>query len=169
MFSGPFEYDDEHRLALRTVGLILQSRLLDSIRQELGGTYSITATPGAQRVPRPEYSIRIEWTSDPARTEMLVRRVFQEIEFVRDNELSTEQVTRIRDVLRRELDENSQDNGYLLDRIARRYEEGAGVASATAEADQIAALSAAALHRAAAAYLNTERYVKVTLMPAGKK
>ncbi len=171
VFSGPFEYDDEHRLALRTLTLVLQSRLLDTIRQELGGTYSITATPETQKAPRPEYSIRIDWTSDPARTAMLVQRVFQEIEFVKQTEFSEDQVNRIRDVLRRELEENSQDNGYLLDRIARRYEDGADTAgpALAAESDQIAALTGAAIHKAALTYLNTDRYVKVTLMPAAKQ
>ena len=72
VFSGPFEYDLDHRLALRTMTMLLQSRLFDSIRQELGGTYSITASPDATRTPRPEYTVRIEWTCDPARTEALV-------------------------------------------------------------------------------------------------
>src|SRR5206468_1217468 len=35
VFSGPFEYDDAHILALRTMTLLLQARLLDTIRQEL--------------------------------------------------------------------------------------------------------------------------------------
>ena len=46
----------QHLLALRTMTLLLQSRLFDTIRQELGGTYSITATPETRKVPRPEYS-----------------------------------------------------------------------------------------------------------------
>ena len=51
VLSGPFEYDDAHTLALRTMTLVLQSRLLDTIRQELGGTYSITATPDTEKFP----------------------------------------------------------------------------------------------------------------------
>ena len=82
VFSGPFEYDDAHTLALRAMAMVLQSRLLDTIRQELGGTYSITATPDTEKFPRPEYTVRIEWTCDPARTATLVQRVFEEIEFV---------------------------------------------------------------------------------------
>ena len=54
VFSGPFEYDDPHRLAFRTLTLLLQSRLLDTIRQELGGTYSITASPATAKFPRPD-------------------------------------------------------------------------------------------------------------------
>src|SRR5580765_567903 len=68
VLSGPFEYDTPHLLALRTMTLLLQSRLLETIRQELGETYSITATPDADKFPRPEFSVRIEWTCDPSRT-----------------------------------------------------------------------------------------------------
>ena len=48
--------------------LVLQSRLFETIRQELGGTYNIDATPDAQKFPRPEYKVRIDWTCDPAQT-----------------------------------------------------------------------------------------------------
>jgi zinc protease len=167
VLSGPFEYDDQHVLALRTMTLLLQSRLLETIRQELGGTYSITASPGAKKFPRPEYSVKINWTCDPARTEALVQRVFREIAFVRDTTLSSRQVTSIRDVLLKEFETNSQSNGYLLNQIARRYEDGeaANVAAAVNLKDAISALTADAMQRAAQTYLNTASYVRVTLMP----
>ena len=170
VFSGPFEYDDAHRLALRAMTLVLQSRLLETIRQELGGTYSITATPDTDKFPRPAYSVRIEWTCDPARTPTLVQRVFQEIEFVKTTHLSPNQVGRIRDALVREFEANSQDNGYFLNEISRRYEDGdaANVAAVGNLPDRIAALTGEAIQQAAQAYLNTGNYVKVTLMPAAK-
>ena len=83
VFSGPFPYDERHLLAFRAMTLTLQSRLFDTIRQELGGTYSIEVSPEARKAPKPEYSVRIDWTSDPAQTASLVQRVFDEIEFVR--------------------------------------------------------------------------------------
>ena len=165
VFSGPFAYDDAHVLALRTMTLLLQSRLFDSIRQELGGTYSITASPNASKVPRPEYEVRIEWTCDPARVAPLVQRVFQEIEAIKATYISRDQIARIREVLRREYEQDSQDNGYFLNDIARRYANG-DVAGAGSLPDQIAALSGTAIQQAAQTYLNTSNYVKVTLMPA---
>jgi zinc protease len=168
VFSGPFESDDAHKLALRTMTLVLQSRLSDAIRQELGGTYSITATPDTDKFPRPEYRVRIEWTCDPARTAALVQRVFDEIEFVRRTPLSTGQVSRIREALKRDFETDSQDNGYLLDQIAQRYEDGEGAGVALSLPDQIAALTGEAVQQAAKTYLNAENYVKVTLMPAAK-
>lgn len=170
VFSGPFEYDDAHRLALRAMTLVLQSRLLDTIRQQLGGTYSITATPDADKFPRPEYRVHIDWTCDPARTAALVQRVFEEIEFIKATPLSSEQVTLIRDALLREFEANSQDNGYLLNQISLRYEDGdaADVAAVGNVPAQIAALTGDAVQQAARTYLNTGTYVKVTLMPETK-
>ncbi|HEX3704288.1 MAG TPA: insulinase family protein [Vicinamibacterales bacterium] len=170
VLSGPIQYDDAHRLALRTMTLLLQSRLLDTIRQQLGGTYSITASPGTSKFPRPQYSVRIDWTCDPAQTATLVQRVFDEIAFVKTTALSAEQVGLIREGLVREFERNSQDNGYLLNQFARRYEDGdaANVAAIDNLPDRIAALTGDAIQQAAQTYLNTGNYVKVTLTPETK-
>src|SRR5262249_44828609 len=124
VFSGPFTYDAPHKLALDTMARVLQGRLFDTIRQELGGTYSITAIPVARKVPRPEYRVRIEWTCDPQRTAALVQRVFDEVSFVRTTRLTPDQMTRLRDGLLRDYESNSQDNRYALDQIVRHYEDG---------------------------------------------
>jgi zinc protease len=170
VFSGPFQYDDAHRLALRTAAMVLQSRLFDTIRQELGGTYSITVDPEMDKIPRPEYRVRIDWTCDPAKADMLTRRVLEEIAFVKNTPLSDGQVAAIRQGLLRNFQQNSQDNGYLLNQIARRYEDGDGadVASVVNLPARIAALTGEEVRAAAQAYLDTNRYVQVTLMPDGQ-
>jgi zinc protease len=167
VLSGPFEYDDAHRLALRAMALVLQSRLSDAIRQELGGTYSITATPDSEKFPRPQYSVRIDWTCDPARTAALVQRVFEELEFLKATRLSPEQMALLRTALVREFDLNSQDNAFLLEEISRRYENG-DTAAVVSVPDQIAALTATAMRLAAQTYLDAQNYVKVTLMPESR-
>jgi zinc protease len=151
--------------------LLLQSRLLDTIRQELGGTYSITATPDTQRYPRPEYAVRIDWTCDPARTATLVQRVFEEIAFVKGTLLPAGRVAVIRDALLRDFERNSQENGYLLNQITRRYQDGTAndLAPIVSSRDQIEKLTGAAIQQAAETYLDTANYVKVTLMPETKK
>ena len=167
VFSGSFQYDDLHTLALRTMARILESRLFDSIRQELGGTYSITADPDIEKFPRPQYVLRINWTCDPAQTDALVRRVFAEIEALKARPLSAPQMGLIRENLLREFERTSQDNVYLLNEIARRYKNGdtANLAAISNMPDRIRMLTANELYAAAQTYLHTDRYVKVILMP----
>jgi len=167
ILSGPFEYDASHVLAMRAVTLLLQSRLFDTIRQALGGTYSITANFDAQRFPRPQYAVRIEWTSDPDRTASLVQRVWQEVGFVRGVRLTDTQLMLVKESLLRDYERTSQENGYLLNAIARDYEDNGGknVADVGHLPDQIAALTSAEVYQAAQAYLDSANSVTVVQNP----
>jgi zinc protease len=167
VFSGPFQYDNAHRLALRAVAMVLQSRLLDTIRQELGGTYSITASDATERIPKPDYFVRIEWTCDPAQTQALVQRVFQEIEFVRSINFQNGQVSRIREALQHDNDMSSLENGFVLGQVSRRYENGEidDLAAISNYGERLGDLTGPLIHQAAMNYLNTSNYVKVVLMP----
>jgi zinc protease len=167
VLSGPFSYDVSQPLKMRTVGLLLQSRLFDTIRQDLGGTYSITATIGAEKRPREQYAVRIEWTCDPARTETLVQRVWQEIGFVKDLRLSSQQLMLVRESLLREFERDSQENGYFLNAIARDYQENGGKNLADIDhlPEQIAALTSASIHEAAEIFLRTDNSVTVVQNP----
>src|SRR5262249_38120461 len=170
VFSGPFADDDAHRLALQATTNVLEARLFDVIRQELGATYSITADSRTQHFPRPRYTIRIDWTCAPDQVDALIRRVFDEIAFVKTTPLSAGQVKRVRDIMSRDFERNIDDNGYLLDQIARRYENGEAetVSAIFHRPERIATLSADSIHEAAQTYLNMNRYVKVVLMPEAK-
>jgi predicted Zn-dependent peptidase len=89
---------------------------------------------------------------------------------VRDTSFTPDQVRRIRAALLRDFEQDSQDNGYLLNQIVRRYEDGdaAHVAAVFDLPDQIAALTGEAIQQAARTYLDPANYVKVTLMPQAK-
>ena len=170
VFAGPFVYDDANRLALHVVTLLLQARLSDAIREELGATYAITVESQSAGIPRPEYRLRIDWTCDPARTQSVVERVMTEVGFVRQTLLTPEQVSRLRSLLTRDFDRKSEENGYLLGQIARRYEDGDGanVGAALQPLSQISELSGAVIQEAARRYLDTDNYVRLTLMPETK-
>ena len=65
----------------------------------------------------------------------------------------------------RDFETNSQQNAYLLSRIIFKYEYDEDVADIFNMRPFYDQLSAPVLRDAAGAYLNTDRYVKVTLRP----
>jgi zinc protease len=79
-FTGPFEYTRDQRVAIRAVSLLLQSKLRERVREELGGTYGVGVTPGYTVIPRQEYSFSIQFACDPKRVGELTKVVFDEIE-----------------------------------------------------------------------------------------
>jgi zinc protease len=167
-FTGPFEADDAHRLALKAMAAVLQSRLLSTIREQLGGTYSISVSQVTQKIPIPQYSVGIQWACDPQRTADLVTRVFQEIELTKNILLNDRQVDVIRQAFQQEFDTNSKQNAWLANQMALKGENGEDIASIWEAPGDYRALTGAMIQQAAREYLNTANYVKITLVPAKK-
>jgi zinc protease len=168
VFSGPFEFDQAHRVAIRAVARVLQGRLQETIREELGGTYSIAVSESYERIPRPEYSIRIQFGSDPRRTNDLITRVMQEIEALKMTGPTDQQVNDAKEAFQREFETNIKQNGYLLGQIVLRYQSGDDVAGLWKVPEYYQKLDAATIQQAAKTYLDTKNYVKVTLFPEKK-
>ena len=169
VFNGPFVFDQEHRVALRAMSEILQTRLLEVIREELGGTYSITAGFGYQKYPKQDYSISINFGSSPDRTDDLIKRVFQEIEKFKTEGPTEKQLADEKEALIREFETNSTQNGYLLNQIQLRSYHGEAIEGLWMITDFYKKLDAATIKEAAKTYLNTNSYVKVTLFPEKKE
>ncbi|HEX6718847.1 MAG TPA: insulinase family protein [Pyrinomonadaceae bacterium] len=168
VFSGPFVFDQSHRVAIRAMSEILQTRLLDSIREELGGTYSITASAGYQKYPKPDYSISINFGCSPERTDDLIKRVFEEIEKFKANGPTEKQLNDEKEALLREFETSSTQNGYLLNQIALRFYHDEDPAGIWLVPEFYKKLDAAMVQEAAKTYLTTQAYVKVTLFPEKK-
>ena len=167
-FSGPFEYNQTNRIAIRAMSEILQRRLLEVIREELSGTYGITVSPTYQRIPRPEYSISIDFGSSPDRTEALVKRVFDEIEKFKREGPTEQQVTDQRETLLRDYERGSKQNGYLVNQIIARYENNEDVAGVWMLGDYYKKIDKTMIQDAAKKYLDPKRYVEVMLFPEKK-
>ena len=75
------------------------------------------------------------------------------------------QVLNARAALMRDFETNSRQNAYLLNRIAYKYEHGEDVTNIFNMRPFYDQLTVRVLRDAARAYLNTERYVEVTLLP----
>jgi zinc protease len=168
IFSGPFEHDQIHRVAIRAMAEVLQTRLLETIREELGGTYSIGAGPSYQRIPNQEYSITIQFGCAPDRSDDLIKRVFQEIEKLKTNGPTEKQVNDEKEALLREFETSSKLNTYLLNQIALRYQAGEDAAGIWSIPEYYKKIDGAMIQQAAKTYLNTNNYIKVTLLPERK-
>ena len=66
VFTGPFEFTPQHRSALNVMVDLLEIRLRDELREELGGTYGVSVSHSTSREPTPTYSIGISFGADPA-------------------------------------------------------------------------------------------------------
>lgn len=169
VFTGPFKYDQTQRVAIRVMADVLQNRLREKLREDLGGTYSVSVGAGYSKIPREEYSISIDFGSNPTRTEELVKEVLSEIEALKANGPTEKQVSDVREGMLRDYETSVKQNGYLLNQIVARYQIGDEVDTLFAVPDYYRKITVADVQAAARTYLNTGNYVKVTLFPETQK
>jgi zinc protease len=168
IFTGPFEYNQLNRVALRAMAEILQNRLRETLREDLGGTYSVSVGPSYAKIPREEYEVNIQFGSSPARVDELTKAVLQQIEDFKTKGPTPSQVSDVKETFLRELETSSKTNGFLLTNIASRYQYGEDLATLFNLADYYNKITPEMLQNAARTYLNTNNYATVQLYPEKK-
>jgi len=165
VFSGPFQNDEQHRVMATAMSDTLAGNLQRTLREDLGGTYGVSVVPRFTKRPTGEYRLTITFACDPARTDSLVKTAFQVIDDYKQRGPGVGQVADTRSALVRDLETNMERNDYLLNRILFKYEFGENVSDVFNMRPFYDQITVASLRDAAREYLDTNRYVQVTLVP----
>ncbi|MEO7192249.1 MAG: insulinase family protein [Vicinamibacterales bacterium] len=165
VFTGTFQYDQSHRTAIRAMAMALETRLRGALREELGGTYSVSVSAGYSKIPTPEYSVSINFGADPTRLNALAARVSTEIERLKTSGVTEQELSDVREALLREYEAGTKSNSYLMSNIAGRYQLGESLESFFTLDASYRSLTAATIQDAARTYLNPQSVVRVTLVP----
>jgi zinc protease len=168
VFTGPFTYNQVNRIAIRAMADVLETRLRDVLREDLGGTYSVSVGASYSKVPVPEYSLAIEFGANPDRTDALIKTVFEQLDLLKSAGPTEQQVRDVRERLLRDFETSMKQNRFLLTNLVPRYQYGEDLADFFAIPGMYKKLDAAAIQAAAKLYLNPKTYVQVTLFPEKK-
>ncbi len=168
VFSGPFEYDRHDVHELSALVDVLQIRLRDRLREELGGTYSVGVSASPTAYPRQRYAVSIGFGSAPDRVDELVKATFAEIDSLKQYGPTDTDVEKVREIELRELQSGLRQNGSWLSLITQYVHNGWDLADILGYEARIRALKASDVRDAARKYLDEKNYVSVSLYPAAK-
>ena len=166
VFTGAGRLSRLERSVLSAMANVLELRLREELREELGGTYSVGVSASASRVPRDEYRVSISFGSDPARTDSLVRAVFAQIDTLRASGPRPADLAKVKETLIRSRETNLRENGWWLGQLLQSERDGDPPAPPLEPV--LAALTVESLRAAAVTYLDRTQFVRVTLLPEGK-
>ena len=165
VFNGPFEWTRENRYAMASLAEVLRMRLRDVLREELGGTYDVSVSQSSERDPQQEYQFTIDFGSAPDRADTLRAAVFRELDRIKRDGPTAEDVEKVREMQRRADETELKQNGFWLNALAAaaRYDHDPRLILRRSELR--AKLSPTMLRDIARKYLNESRYVQVRLLP----
>lgn len=165
-FTGSIEYTRERAHLLSALAQVLEIRLRERLREDLGGTYGVNVSAAAAPHPYPQYSLTITFGSAPERVEELTGVLFEELESLKTHGPRADELAKVKELQRREWETNLKQNSYWLAVLLQRARTGADPRRAlTYDRDLIEPLTARKIQEAAKQFLRTDNYVQVSLLP----
>ena len=144
---------------------LLNMKLLEEIREELGGVYSIYASPSLMKYPAEEYGIYIQYTCNPARENEIIKAVDQVMKSIQNSPASAEELKKIKEMQLKELEKESKDNNFWLNALKGSLQYDYPFLTIEQRKARINKLTVKDIQTAAKTYLNTTNYGKFILNP----
>ena len=164
VFSGPMDWSRGESLALSAAGEVLQNRLRERVREQLGGTYAIQVGTRATALPASDFLFYVIFGSDPDRVEELLGEVEVEMDWLRDGG-EQEYLDTVKELMRTRREDQLRDNGFWLSQIQDAVQQGepfVEMGEFDARLDELTLEQVAA---AARRYLPMDQFVRVVLYP----
>ena len=166
VFTGPFDYGRENRLLLASTADVLDIMLREVLREELGGTYGASVNASTSRIPNPRYGVQISYGAEPGRLDELTAETFSVIDSLSTYGASEENLAKVRETRRRSRETDLEDNGFWLSAISGYDRDGEPLELILELDPLLDELSSRRIGDAARQWLDPERYVQVSLLPA---
>ena len=164
IMKGNFHYNERENLYIDAISYFLNLRLLEVIREKLGGTYTISAYPSTTSMPLQQYMINIIYSCSPLRVEELMAAVNTEIaEFKK--EIPQEYLDKYKAARLTEYNKEIKENSWYLSQLTdcafykQRYTEKNDFAK------KLDKLTVKTLRKKAAKYFDTDNSINVILYP----
>ncbi len=145
---------------------VLEMKLRDILREELGGTYSV-GVGFSNTQPLPGYgTTSIQFGSAPENIDRLVAAVLTEVERLQRDGPSAEDVQKVKETQKRDLETALRQNNYWLNSLQTLHLYGWDPVRISKRLERAESLTAENIHDALKKYFPTARYTVVSLVPA---
>ena len=149
----------------RAATSVLEMRLRDLLREELGGTYSV-GVGYTNTQPQPGYgTMSVQFGSAPENAEKLVQAVFDEVGRLQREGPSADDMQKIKEIERRGLETSVRQNGYWINSLQTVHVLGWDPHRIAQRFERVDSLTGEQVQAAFRKYFPMDRYTLVTLMP----
>lgn len=100
---------------------ILELRYIETIREKEGGTYGINVQSEASKEPEEVYSMTMTFDCDPDKAEHLKSLVYDELEKIRKDGVSQEEIDNVTKNMLKEFEQSKPHNSYWMSVITTYY------------------------------------------------
>jgi zinc protease len=164
-WSGETEYKREDRMALKALLEVMNIRIIEKLREELGGMYS--GGMGGDIVKRPyvHYNITAYIPCGPENVEKLTNALFALIKDAQEGKIDQKDLDKVKETWRKKYAEQLKDNDYWLTGLSQAFIDGNNPEGILDYETRVNALTIQDLQNAAKKFLDMNNYIRAVLYP----
>lgn len=164
-FSNEFKYDRQESYLMSSLADVLDIQLIEILREEKSGVYGVGAGSSASKKPYSNYSFNINFPCSPENVDGLVDAAINVIKEIQKTGVSDENITKIKEAQRRDIEINMKENGFWLSALRAHHVNNWDYSGFDNYSARIEKLNSDELKRIANKYLDTDEYIKIVLYP----
>jgi zinc protease len=165
-FSGETAYDLEKSQQLSYLGEILTIKLIETLREEIGGVYGVGARGSLSRIPEERFSFSISFPCGPESVDKLKAAVWEQIQKIQADGPDEADLEKVRETKRLDLEENLKRNGFWHGQLNAAISGGLPLDTVLGAADRVLGVSDEQVKEAANTYLQKPYLLEITRYPA---
>lgn len=166
-YPGAFNYNADTASQMKALASALQTKLMENLREDKGGVYTVQANVGIQKYPVGNYNFSVRFICDTASVDMLVDAVNKEISLLKENGPDTATIEKYKAVEKRGLDKNLNEDGFWMMNLNSALQQNEPI-DIPARYQRIESVTTESVKAAAIHYLNPANYIRVVLLPEAK-
>ncbi len=168
-FHGKAKWSKKAAQDIDALGEVLNIRLREVLREEMGGVYGAFSYGGIRRRPKQRLSYSIGFGCAPENVDKLKRAVFDEIASLKKNGIGEDYIGRVKELARRALETDRKQNNWWISELTERYRHETDPSKIIEEHEQaIERVSSKNVQAAAKKYLKNRRLEAVLWPESGR-
>ncbi len=168
IFTGPAELSRENRHDLGALATVLETRLREVLREDMGAVYGVGVNGDIKGRPWPSYDFSISFGCAPEKVDGLVQAVFAEIATLQENGVAEPYLQQVREAERRTRELSLTDNQFWLSALEVYDTDQLDPRDILRYDELIATISSDRLRDTARRYLDAKSYTLGVLSPEKK-
>ena len=165
-FEKEASYNDDDAFMLHAFSKLMDIRLVETIREEMSGAYTVRATTSFQRIPYSSATLEIMIPCDPNKVDTLVTAALDIVKDIQQNGVSAENVDKVKMSIMRGKEKSLKENKYWLNSLTNKTMHGDNLEDII-DTEKVNSITSESIQNVVKKYFDTNEYLQVSLFPAG--
>lgn len=164
-YNGEMPYSKEIDLQLAMLSEVMNIKIIEKLREEMGGIYGGGMRGGLSKRPYEQYSIGVSFPCGPENVNKLVAAFLGIVKDVSDKGIDEKDMAKVKETLKKQYEVQIKNNDYWLEGLSKSFIDQTDPAWILAYPGKVEGVTADQLQQLCKKLMDTPNYIKAVLYP----